>query len=229
MSTHAQIHANRENAKSSTGPRTPEGKSNACLNALKTGLTGRTVLLPSDDLAAYQAHLDRFLATHQPATDEERALVQSIADTEWRLLRIPTLEAGIYALGRIEFAAEFTSEQDAAVRAALVEAKTFLAYQRQLNNLSIQERRLRNQLVDDLTELRDLQQERQSQVRAELSRAVQIYEEAQRTSDHFDPAEFGFEFSMNQIEQHLAYLNLVRQGRTHALAAVLARRSKRAA
>jgi hypothetical protein len=229
MSTSSQLNANRANAQLSTGPRTPEGKSNSALNALTTGLTGRTVLLASDDLAAYQAHVDRFVTAHQPATDHERALVQSIADTEWRLLRIPTLEAGIYALGRIEFSAEFASEQDPAVRAALVEAKTFLTYNRQLNNLSIQERRLRNQLVDDLTELRDLQEERESQARADLNRAVQIYEETQRTGDDFDPQEFGFEFSMDEIEERLAYLQLVRNGHSHALAAVLARKPKRAA
>ncbi|MBV8834797.1 MAG: hypothetical protein JO108_36855 [Acidobacteriaceae bacterium] len=229
MSTQIQINANRENAKLSTGPHTPEGKSNSSLNALRTGLTGRTVLLPSDDLAAYQAHVDRFISAHQPATDHERALVQSIADTEWRLLRIPTLEAGIYALGRIEFAAEFASEQDPAVRAALVEAKTFLTYNRQLNNLSIQERRLRNQLVDDLTEIRDLQEEREAQARADLTRAVTVYEETRRTGDDFDPAEFGFEFSMDEVEERLAYLQLVRKGHSHTLAAVLARRSKRAA
>src|SRR5690349_24767478 len=30
-----------------TGPKTPQGKAKSCLNAVKTGLTGRTVLLPS--------------------------------------------------------------------------------------------------------------------------------------------------------------------------------------
>jgi hypothetical protein len=224
-----QINANRANAQLSSGPRTPEGKSTSSLNALKTGLTGRTVLLPSDDLATYQAHLDRFVATHQPANDGERALVQAIADTEWRLLRIPTLEAGIYALGRLEFSAEFASEQDPLVRAALIEAKTFLTYQRQLNNLGIQERRLRNQLANDLTELRELQEERQNRARSQLVKAVQVYEEAQRLGEAFDPDEFGFEFSMDEIEEHLAYLKLVRKGRSHALAAVLARKSRQAA
>jgi hypothetical protein len=32
--------------------------------------------------------------------------VQSLADAEWRLLRSPTLESGIYALGRREIQAE---------------------------------------------------------------------------------------------------------------------------
>ncbi|MBV9155549.1 MAG: hypothetical protein JO097_04760, partial [Acidobacteriaceae bacterium] len=60
MSTHAQIQANRANGQLSTGPKTPEGKAKSSLNAVKTGLTGRTVLLPSDDAEAYQKHVQRF-------------------------------------------------------------------------------------------------------------------------------------------------------------------------
>ena len=51
---------------------------------------------------------------------------------------------GIYALGRLEFAELFPGETEA-VRKHLVEAKIFLAYRRDLNNLSIQEGRLRRQ------------------------------------------------------------------------------------
>jgi hypothetical protein len=39
------------NAQLSTGPRSAEGKA-VSMNAVKTGLTGRTVLLPSDDAEA---------------------------------------------------------------------------------------------------------------------------------------------------------------------------------
>ena len=131
MSTSAQIAANQKNAQLSSGPTSPEGKAKSSLNAVKTGLTGRTVLLPGDDAAAYETHIASFFATYKPVADEEHKLVQSLADTEWRLLRIPALEYGIYALGRLEFAAEFAQE-DPDVRKHLIEAKIFLAYQRQL-------------------------------------------------------------------------------------------------
>ncbi|HSU59568.1 MAG TPA: hypothetical protein VLI55_09670 [Bryobacteraceae bacterium] len=104
MSTQAQIAANQKNAQFSTGPTSEAGKTKSSLNAVKTGLTGRTVLLPGDDAALYEAHVSEFIQRLQPAADDERNLVQSLADTEWRLLRIPSLEMGIYALGRPEFA-----------------------------------------------------------------------------------------------------------------------------
>ena len=42
----ARLAANQANAQLSTGPRTPEGKAKVSLNAVKTALTGQTVLLP---------------------------------------------------------------------------------------------------------------------------------------------------------------------------------------
>ena len=41
MATDAQSHANRQNARKSTGPSTPHGKANIAQNALKHGLTAR--------------------------------------------------------------------------------------------------------------------------------------------------------------------------------------------
>ena len=112
MSTPAQIAANQANALLSTGPTSAAGKAKSSLNAVKTGLTGRTVLLPSEDAALYEQHVTRFMQQYEPVGDEEQTLVQSLADTQWRLLRIPSLEAGIYALGRLEFAELFASEDE---------------------------------------------------------------------------------------------------------------------
>ncbi len=201
MSSEAQIAANRANAELSTGPTSETGKAKSSLNAVKTGLTGRTVLLPADDAALYEAHVAHFIERFEPANDRERNLVQSLADTEWRLLRIPSLEMGIYAVGRLEFA-ELFPQEDPEVRKHLIEAKIFLAYQRQFNNLSIQENRLRRQREKDSAALCQLQELRQRQTKACLDEAAIHYIAAVHEGRHieWEPQENGFEFSMAEIE-----------------------------
>jgi len=207
MSTSAQIAANQANAQLSTGPTSETGKTKSSLNAVKTGLTGRTVLLPTEDAALYETHVSQFMKSHAPSGDDERNLVQSLADTEWRLLRIPALEMGVYAVGRLEFAELFANEDEAA-RKHLIEAKVFLVYQRQLNNLSIQESRLRRQREKDTAGLRELQQERQRQASIRLDEIARQYVLAvdEQRHEEFDPTEFGFEFSLEQIEVRAMHL-----------------------
>src|SRR3954471_15071403 len=113
-----RLAANRANAQLSTGPTTSEGKAKSSLNAVKTGLTGRTVLLSSEDAALYQAHVERFQQELQPVGEREAQLVQSLADTQWRLDRIPGLEFGLFALGRKRYADLFEEEEDPQVRTA---------------------------------------------------------------------------------------------------------------
>ncbi|MBV8864451.1 MAG: hypothetical protein JO210_03520 [Acidobacteriaceae bacterium] len=201
MSTNAQITANRQNSQLSTGPTSEAGKAISSLNAVKTGLTGRTVLLPAEDASAYAAQVARFEHEWKPATDAERALVQALADTEWRLLRIPSLEAGIYALGRLESAGLF-ADQDESVRPALIEAHIFRSSRRDLSNLSIQEARLRRQREKDTAALRELQAPRKLAEQARLDQAAYLYIDAvyDKTHDDFDPTALGFEFSLTQIE-----------------------------
>jgi hypothetical protein len=201
MASAAQVTASRINGALSHGPTSDEGKATSSLNALKTGLTGRTVLLPSEDAALYEAHLTQFREQYQPVGDQELALVQSLADTHWRIARIPSLEMGIYALGRLEFADLFP-EYDEASRKILIEAKTFLAYQRQLVNLGIQEGRLRRQAEKDLAALQALQQPRLRKAQARLDEAARLYINAvhQNRQEEYDPEALGFEFTIEQIE-----------------------------
>lgn len=208
MSTAAQIAANQKNAQLSTGPTSQAGKAKSSLNAIKSGLTGRTVLLPSEDAALYQAHVSEFVAHYAPVGDEECKLVQCLADTEWRFLRIPALEMGIYAVGRLEFAGLFP-DQDEAVRKHLIEAQVFLAYQRQLNNLSVQESRLRRQSEKDTVALAELQKKRREQAQARLDVAVRQYIRftTEQPQTEFDPAAFGFEFSLAEIQPRARQLD----------------------
>ena len=198
----ARLAANRANATLSTGPRTEEGKAQSSTNALKTALTGRTVLLPSDDVAAYEQFVDRFVREFQPVGDRECELVQSIADTNWRLRRIPTLEFAIYARGRTQFAEKFAMEP-ADAQASLIDLETFLFYEKQLRNLLLQESRLRRQRDKDLAELRAVQQDRGKQEAEQLAAAATLYQVAKSRYRPFDPADHGFEFSIADIESYL--------------------------
>jgi hypothetical protein len=198
----ARLAANRANAQLSTGPLSPEGKAKSSLNAVKTGLTGRTVLLPADDAAVYQQHLDRHFAKHAPATDEEKSLTQSIADTEWRLLRIAPLEAGIYAVGRRKLADLFSEEQNPVNREALIHAEVFLNFRKDFSNLALQERRLFNQRNADVAQLEQLQKDRREKHAADLKRATALYKSTRKLGLPFDPAFFGFVFSIGELEDH---------------------------
>ncbi len=219
MSTAAQIHANRENAVLSTGPKTEAGKSRSSLNAVKTGLTGRTVLLSSDDADAYRAHVASHEARWNPTTDEERNLVQMLADTMWRLLRIPSLESGIYALGRLESAGLFPDHNDAE-REVLLNAFIFRKHKSELSNLTLQESRLRRQLEKDTQKLEALQQERAERKKALLPRAAALYRTAKKENKPFDHAAFGFVFSNAELEKRIEEEDRVarRRAEIHAIA-----------
>src|SRR5690348_2945614 len=143
----------------STGPRSEEGRAKSSLNAVKTALTGRTILLPSDDVAEYERHLAAYAEEFAPVGLLETNLVQSIADTDWHLRRIPALESALFAKGRIEFA-ELFNEQDLAARPHLIDAHTFITYEKQIRNLQLQEARLARRREKEIAELRKLQAER---------------------------------------------------------------------
>ena len=194
-SSPARLAANRANAQRSTGPRTAEGKARSAINAVKTALTGRTVLLPSDDAALYRHHLERFTEELKPVTARESVLVQSIADTDWRLLRIPALESAIYARGR--------AENTTAEHSGLADLQTFLQYEKQLRNLQLQEARLRRHREKDLAELKALQQSRIAEERRQLEEAAMLYTAARHDGRSFDPADHGFEFSLDDVQAFL--------------------------
>jgi hypothetical protein len=90
-----QTEVNRANAQHSTGPKTDEGKQISSLNALRHGLTGQRVIVPNEDRLAYQRHLKSFHDDLKPQGSVEANLVQSLADTAWRLNRVVNLETNL--------------------------------------------------------------------------------------------------------------------------------------
>ena len=99
MATEKQIAANRRNAQKSTGPKTPEGKTAAKFNSLKHGMTAATAVLPYEDADSYDELRQSFHDTYKPANAVEASLVETIANSYWRLLRIRRIETAALDMG----------------------------------------------------------------------------------------------------------------------------------
>jgi hypothetical protein len=95
MATEKQVEANRLNAQKSTGPKTPEGKANVCLNSLRHGLRARAVVLPDENKERFHQLCDELEGEWQPQTSTELALLEKMAVAQWKLVRAERREAGI--------------------------------------------------------------------------------------------------------------------------------------
>jgi hypothetical protein len=187
----AQI--NQANAQHSTGPKTAEGKKKSSLNALRNGLTGQIVVMPAEDLQAYQRHLESFAAECKPKGPIEAHLVQALADTSWRLNRVAALETNL-----LNLAAVGEGIEDALAIAASLESQS-----KALSNLSMHSQRLSRQFERTVDKLRELQKPRRSQEKRELDDLLDIIEMYESKGEPFDPAAIGFVFSDSQINESI--------------------------
>jgi hypothetical protein len=99
VASQKQINANRRNAERSTGPNTPEGKAATKFNSLKHGMTAVTAVLPHEDADSYNELRESFISTYKPANAVEASLVETIANTYWRLLRARRVETAALDMG----------------------------------------------------------------------------------------------------------------------------------
>jgi hypothetical protein len=179
---------NRANSQHSTGPRSEAGKQRSALNALTHGLTARTAVLPSEDPAAYEQHRRQFVDEYNPKTPTETQLVHELADTAWRLNRIPLLEADLLTR------AANPPTEEAAIAFDIVDAHRLLA------SLGIHGQRLSRQFQKTLIQLREIQAERLECLRRDLRDAASVLEFHKHKGLPYDPAEDGFVFSKTEIE-----------------------------
>jgi len=92
MTSERQVETNRQNAKKSTGPRTPTGKAVVALKGMKHGLLSRECLIKGEsetDLIAFGKRLRTQLA---PVGELELLLVDRVVSTAWRLRRLVAVE-----------------------------------------------------------------------------------------------------------------------------------------
>jgi hypothetical protein len=188
---------NRKNAARSTGPVTLEGKRRVSLNALRHGLTGQTVVLPEDDLAAYQKHSAQFHAELKPKGLLETKAVQSIADTYWRLDRIRAMENNLFSLGFQEQPEDLAT--DPVIHSALAQAKSLDGRGDLFARLSLYEQRLNRTLAQAKADLKQLQQERAEAEKDALRAAADIRNLKQELKQPWRPEQDGFEFSNAEL------------------------------
>ena len=96
MATTAQIFANQENSKRSTGPRTPEGKAASSHNATADGFFAADPVLPSEDRNHFNALLEGYNSDFAPTTAHEEFLVSQMAGARWKLDRVERIEVAIF-------------------------------------------------------------------------------------------------------------------------------------
>jgi hypothetical protein len=96
MSTRKQRAASRANGQKSQGPITPAGKANSRYNALKHGIDAKQQIMfheSAEDLAELAAEYHEF---YSPANVDERFLVDTLVNNEWRLRRLRCVEADLW-------------------------------------------------------------------------------------------------------------------------------------
>ncbi len=91
MTSAAQIKANQENSKLSTGPKTESGKQAVSNNGITHGIISNR-LLPHENKDEYQDLVDSLLLELKPVGSLESALVEKIAIILWRQKRLVKAE-----------------------------------------------------------------------------------------------------------------------------------------
>ena len=192
MASMAQAVSNKENAQHSTGPKTEAGKLTCSQNAIKHGLTGQLVVLPTEDAAQYEAFRAKLFTNLAPQGTAEEMLAQTIIDSHWRAERARTLEANIFALAHHETLPQHIANvAHPKQRQALTDAHTALKHERILRNLHIQESRLQRLILVTMAELR----EQQSRRKTHLVNALDAKMFHEKSKLPYDGPSLGFVFT----------------------------------
>jgi hypothetical protein len=96
MASEAQVVANRSNARKSTGPRTPEGKTVVSQNAVKHGLLAEHAVVRGEDPGQFEFYRDQMLGELAPAGQMESVLAERVVSLSWRLQRAERLQTAAF-------------------------------------------------------------------------------------------------------------------------------------
>src|SRR5207245_9468548 len=78
----------RENGAKAAGTKTPEGIQKSAMNAVRHGLTGKTLVLCNESQAQFDALTERYIQKFQPQDEVDMELIEDIVAARWRMQRI---------------------------------------------------------------------------------------------------------------------------------------------
>jgi hypothetical protein len=154
-------------------PTSPKGRARSSMNALRHGLTARVVVLPSEDMDAYRAFSKEIVDCLDPQTPVERQFAQTVADNQWRINRVRSIEDGMLGMGHFEDANNFDTDHTE-IHSAMTAARAFREDSKAFVNLSIYEQRLHRSMKEALRQLKELQAERRDRRKAEMDDAIRL-------------------------------------------------------
>jgi hypothetical protein len=207
MLSEKQLEANRANAQKSTGPRTADGKKRSSLNATRHGFTGQTVVLPEEDLVAFNTFTKGIVESFTPVAATEIQLAQSYAGYQWRINRLAAVETTMFTLGLMEDNAENLNIEHPQIHIAASYAKTFRSQAAEFGRLAMYNQRLENSASKVLKQLKELQTARRQREQHEMVEAARIYQLNKMQSLPFDPKQNGFDLTIGQIQEYIRHRN----------------------
>jgi len=143
------------------------------LNAYRHGLTGQVRFTTPGDEKAYKKHWLGYMECYEPAGQIEIDLCQAVADNRWRLKRSAQIENAIVAITLGQPDQMKCDNEEAAV--AFAHAYAWLERGKDINLLTLYERRIQRAFQEDLALLEKLQERR---FRSEQLRAQQAAAQA---------------------------------------------------
>jgi len=154
-------------------------------------------------MADYHAFSKEIVDSLDPQTPVERQFAQTVADNQWRINRIRSIEDGMLGMGHFEAAGDFDCPSPE-IHSAMTAARAFRENSKAFVNLSIYEQRLHRSMKESLRQLKELQAERRERYKTEMDDAIRLSKAAQMKGLPYDPAADNFVYASAEIarEQH---------------------------
>ena len=169
MCTEAQKDANRENAKKSTGPKTPEGKSESAKNATKHGLTAHDDVIKYESQEDFDHYRNQMIEDLNPIGLMQHTIAERIISLSWRLKRAERIQNQTIEIMLEEDALKYPSKTtrkhlvthawDPELALGRIAEEDFTD-EKLLERLLMYEKRIENSLYKTMKELKNLKNEK---------------------------------------------------------------------